>query len=197
MPVKEFDQQALAAIPGLRSFASSLCKDAQRIDDLVQETMLKAYRFSSLYQQGSNFRAWLFQICKNTYFNEYRRKHLMPVPVDFQEESYESSRSHDHSEFPSRPDLLRDETDVRAHEAMPGDEVSEALRSIPGQYRIPVILSDIEGHTYDEIAEFMNTPVGTVRSRLHRGRKLLAGMLADYARREGICRRALPLSQEN
>jgi RNA polymerase sigma factor (sigma-70 family) len=176
-----FFQEALSHLDALRNFAFKLCRDEQCTNDLVQETMLKAYRSYHTYQEGTNCRAWLFQICKNSYINDYRRKQYETIPQDFSEELASADGDHAHTVRWS----LADQTVLHTHEAAVGDEVAAALESLPADYQTALILSDIEGYTYEEIAEFSHTPIGTIRSRIHRGRKMLAAQLEEYARRHG------------
>ena len=147
--------------------------------DLLQETYLKAYRFWDKFEQGTNLRAWMFRIMKNTYINMYRKVSKEPSKVDYDEiEEYyniikaESSDSNDLQE--------------KIFDQLLDDDVSKALESLPEEFRTVVILCDIEGLAYEEIADFLQIPVGTVRSRLHRGRKLLYTKLFDYAKDRGI-----------
>jgi len=175
-----FEQEALPHMAALEKFAYQLCHDAHRSRDLVQETMLKAFVHFGTFRQGSNCRAWLFQICKNSYINAYRRKQREPVAVDFADEPLQAGDD---------PGRVRTAhvvcADMEAHARALGDEVVTALRRLPPAFQTAVILSDIEGHPYEEIAEFMRVPVGTVRSRIHRGRTMLADLLTGYARKEG------------
>ncbi len=180
-----FSQEALPHLEGLRHFAFQLCHNDQLSDDLVQETMLKAYRSFQSYKRGTNCRAWLFQICKNIYINLYRRKQLEPFLVDMGREMPEATGGMTAEEGRGIPVTLLDDADLRAHGQFLGDEIAGALGGLPPDYRTAVILSDIEGQTYEEIATFMQVPIGTIRSRIHRGRKLLAGHLGDYAKHLG------------
>jgi RNA polymerase sigma-70 factor (ECF subfamily) len=159
--------ETLAQLDAVRRFAFQLCRDQQTTADLVQETMLRALRSLHTYRQGTNCRAWLFQICKNAYINAHRRRQYEPIPVDFQEEEagYEGA--------------------VKPQETGWSDEVLKALDRLPEEYRTAVLLSDVEGLPYEEIAEFTQAPIGTVRSRIHRGRRLLARVLEPYARQRG------------
>jgi RNA polymerase sigma-70 factor (ECF subfamily) len=177
-----FEQEALPQIEALYSFALQLCHDREDSNDLVQETLLKAYRYFDSYRQGTNCRAWLFQICKHAYINHYRRMHLEPIAIDFAEDTSETETFMSGNELRGLRPSLRDEQDVRMHSQCLGDEVIAALRLLPRDYQTAVILSDIEGHSYEEIAAFMQVPIGTIRSRIHRGRKILAAQLAGYAR---------------
>ncbi len=186
MTASRFEQEALPQMGALQSFALQLCKDEQFSHDLVQETMLKAYTYFHTYREGTNCRAWLFQICKNSYINEVRRKQHQPISVDLQGEEA--------GEWSQRDDDMARELHVRLNEKTAptpdmdafGDEVYHALSLLPPDYQTVLILCDMEGHTYDEIAEYMHAPVGTIRSRIHRGRRLLAGRLAGYARSQGL-----------
>ncbi len=180
-----FEREALAHLSSLRSFASSLCKDPQRVDDLVQETLLKAFKYFHTYSEGTNCRAWLFQICKNLYFNEHRRRQFEPVLVDFQDEGGADHADRDVAEEREFHPQPVDHASGLMQEQLFGDEVTMALASIPCEYQTALLLSDVEGYSYEEIASFLGAPLGTVRSRIHRGRKLMARKLGDYARREG------------
>lgn len=163
----------------LYNYALRMTSNPDDAKDLLQETFLKAYRFWEKFEQGTNIRAWLFRIMKNTYINLYRKEVKEPDKVDYNEiENYYN--------------IIRDESSDPndLQEKMFGqlldDDVLKALESLPEEFRTVVILCDIEGLTYEEIAEFLQIPVGTVRSRLHRGRKLLYTRLYDYAKERGI-----------
>lgn len=182
-----FAQEALPQLRALREFALSLCRNEQRSKDLVQDTMVKAFRHFDSYKQGTNCRAWLFQICKHCFINDCRRRRYEPVAVDM-----EAALSSDGSD----DDVVRELHPVVADSAAPGslagvlsDEVSQALEEIPLDYQTVLILSDIEGYSYEEIAEFTRSPLGTIRSRIHRGRKMLAQRLEEFAKREGYITR--------
>jgi len=169
----------------LQSFALQLCRDEQYSRDLVQETMLKAYLYFHTYQEGTNCRAWLFQICKNSFINETRRRQHQPVAVDFQQmESGDVLNADDASLRDVRAKMNHQNVGTILTDAL-SDEVYGAIGLLPADYQTVLILCDIEGHTYEEIAELMQTPVGTIRSRIHRGRKLLAGQLTEYAMANG------------
>lgn len=177
-----FEREALPHMEALEKFAYQLCRDGHRSRDLVQETMLKAFKHFGTFRQGSNCKAWLFQICKNTHINAYRRRQHEPILMDFEDESLQPGMGNELQHLRSARVFLADNSDTDAHARGMGDEVIAALESLPPAFQTAVILSDIEGHPYDEIAEFMQVPVGTVRSRIHRGRCMLAVMLAGYAR---------------
>lgn len=179
---KEFEQQTLPHMEVLYNYALRMTGNRDDANDLLQETFLKAYRFWDKFEQGTNLRAWLFRIMKNTYINLYRKESKEPDKVDYDEiEGYYN--------------LVRDQNsdDNDLQEKMFGqlldDDVSKALESLPEEFRTVVILCDIEGLAYEEIAEFLQVPVGTVRSRLHRGRKLLYTNLYDYAKQRGFIKK--------
>lgn len=166
----------------LYNYALRMTRNAEDASDLLQETYLKAYRFWDKFEQGTNLRAWLFRIMKNTYINLYRKEVKEPDTVDYDEiESYYN--------------IIRDESsdDNDLQQKIFGqlldDDVSKALESLPEEFKTVVILCDIEGLSYEEIAEFLQIPVGTVRSRLHRGRKILYTQLYDYAKDRGLIRK--------
>lgn len=176
-----FLHEAVPQMTALRNFALKLCKNEQYSKDLVQDTMLKACAAFHTYERGTNCRAWLFQICKNSFINDYRRKRLEPVPVDFQDDGAQSKW--DAERDSTR--LLNDHQEVDSHASVLGDEVAASLSALPPDYQTALVLCDIEGYSYEEIAEFMQAPIGTIRSRIHRGRRMLAGKLKDYAVNNG------------
>jgi RNA polymerase sigma-70 factor (ECF subfamily) len=180
-----FDREALPHLPALRNFASALCRDRVRTDDLVQDTMLKAWRSFHTYRAGTNCRAWLFQICRHAFINEVRRNKYAPLPLDMSGEAQLNGRDDDDDSRVPRADLSADELRAAAAGQF-GDEVNGALQSLPTEYRTVILLNALEGFSYEEIARFACVPIGTVRSRIHRGRKLLADRLARYAAREGF-----------
>ncbi len=183
-----FNREALPHLQSLREYAMSLCKDHQRADDLVQDTMLKAFRHFDSYQQGTNCRAWLYQICKHCFINDCRRKKLQPIAVDFEDDAARPEWSSDElRHIRVVTSALEEDAPDRA---VLGDEVTTALEELQPDYQTALLLSAIEGYSYDEIAEFTNAPLGTVRSRIHRARKQLSNHLAHYARNEGYIRSA-------
>ena len=189
MTASRFEQEAVPQMRALQNFALKLCKDEQHSQDLVQETMLKAYTYFHTFRAGTNCRAWLFQICKNSYINEVRKRHRQPLAVDFQGEESRDRSQRDKDTARELHVRLDDEHVTTFVTDALGDEVFRALEVLPSDYQTALILCDVEGHTYDEIAEYMNAPVGTIRSRIHRGRKMLASSLARYARSQGFVRR--------
>lgn len=187
-----FEREALPFLGALQHFAQQLCGDEQYAHDLVQETMLKALRSFHTYREGTNCRAWLFQICKNSFINAYRRKQYETIAVDFEEEpaSFREGRIDDVGRTPHP--IAVDEKSSEFQRGALGDEVAAALESIPTEYQTVLILSDIEGFTYEEIASLVHAPIGTVRSRIHRGRKQLAHRLTAYAHRNGCSIKRFP-----
>ena len=184
-----FAREALPQLRALREFALSLCKNQQRTDDLVQDTMMKAFRHFDSYKEGTNCRAWLFQICKHCFINDCRRRRYEPVAVDM-----DAALSSDGPEREGLREVRPIVADAEAPSALARllcDEVARALEEIPLDYQTVLILSDIEGYSYEEIAEFIRAPLGTIRSRIHRGRKMLAERLGEFARREGYISRNL------
>lgn len=176
---KEFEQQALPHMDILYNYGLRMTGNPDDARDLLQETYLKAYRFWDKFEQGTNLRAWLFRIMKNTYINLYRKESKEPGKVDYDqiEDYYNIIRDES-----SDPNDLQE----KLFGQLLDDDVSKALESLPEEFRTVVILCDIEGLAYEEIADFLQIPVGTVRSRLHRGRKLLYTKLYDYAKDRGI-----------
>ena len=175
----DFEQEALPHMDVLYNFALRTTGNEDDARDLLQDTYLKAYRFWDKYEKGTNIRAWLFRIMKNSYINRYRKETKEPDKVDYGdiENFYNSIRA----DYTDTNDLQE-----KLFGNLLGDEVSKALEELPEDFRTVVILCDIEGMTYEEISEFIERPIGTVRSRLHRGRKLLQAKLFDYAKKQGI-----------
>ena len=160
------------------NFAYRLTLDQDDSKDLVQDTYLKSYRFIDSFQKGTNAKAWLFRILKNSFINDYRKKSKEPSKVDYQEvESYYNSEEVDRQ---ITPDLR-----VEALKDMIGDEISNALNTLDVDFRTVIILCDLEGFKYDEMAKILDIPIGTVRSRLHRARNLLKEKLSEYAKQMG------------
>jgi len=176
---KAFEEEAVPHLSALYNFAVRLAKDREDAADLVQETMLKAFRFFNSFEKGTNCKAWLFRIMKNSYINRYRKTSKAPDTVEYDavEEFYDTIKA-----STVETSTLEDELFNQALD----DQVSDAIQNLPDDFRTVIILCDIEGFTYEEIAEFIDCPIGTVRSRLHRARKILAASLSDYARERGF-----------
>jgi len=175
---EDFNDEIIPHLDALYNFALRLTSDPNDAEDLVQDTIVKAYRFFSSYEKGTNAKAWLFRILKNSYINNYRKKSKQPQQVDYDEVSsfYESIR-----------DERTDTSDLESimYRELIDDDISNALQSLPEDFRTVVLLCDVEGFTYEEIANMLDVPIGTIRSRLHRGRNLLRNTLNDYAEKRG------------
>jgi len=173
-----FENEFLPHIDSMYNFAYRLTFDEDDAKDLVQDTYLKAFRFIQSFEQGTNAKAWLFRILKNSFINDFRKKSKQPAKVDYQEvETFYNSDDVDKS----ITTVLR----VDAVQDMIGDEISNALNSLDVDFRTVIILCDLEGFKYDEMAKILDIPIGTVRSRLHRARNLLKEKLNDYAKKMG------------
>ena len=180
---EQFSTDAMQYAPQLFSTALRMTRNSSDAEDLVQETYIKGWRSFHTFQEGTNLRAWLFRIMTNTYINKYnaQKRKGTEVELDDVEELFLYKRlgSIDQSQLSSSAedqmlDLFTD------------DEVKNALESLPEDFRIPVLLSDVDGFAYKEIAEMLEIPIGTVMSRLHRGRKAMQKMLYEYARDKGL-----------
>jgi len=183
----DFDSQVMPFVDSLYNTAYRMTRSAEDAEDLVQETYFKAYKYYDKFEEGTNLKAWLFKILKNTFINNYRKRKLEPRSVDFAEieDSFERIVRRDSNEQPSDP-----EADFFS--GVLDEDVKRALESLPYDYRMVVILADLEDFSYKEIAEILDCPVGTVMSRLYRGRKLLEKALLKYARKHGYIRGAEP-----
>lgn len=178
----EFEREALPHMDLLYNYGLRMTGNPADADDLVQETYLKAFRFWDKYEKGTNIKAWLFRIMKNSYINRYRKESKEPDTVDYDEvKNFYNTIKHESADT--------NDLEERIYGNLLADEVAKGLESLPDDFRTVVILCDIEGLTYEEIAEFVEIPIGTVRSRLHRGRKMLRGKLFDYARKRGYVSR--------
>ena len=176
-----FEEQAMEHIDKL--YAHAMRKTGNRVDanDLVQETYLKAFAAFDQFQQGTNIKAWLHRILENTYINQYRKLQNQPYYSPLEElEDWQLGDAESRTATSSRS------AEAEAIDHLPASAVKDALQSIPEDFRAAVYLVDVEGFSYQEVADIMDTPTGTVMSRLHRGRKLLREQLADYAREQGI-----------
>ena len=171
---KIFEAEFMPQIDALYTFAFHLTLNEEDANDLVQETYLKAFRFIDKYHEGTNAKAWLFKILKNAFINQYRRKSKQPTRVDYEE--IINYHDEEDSQYSSYMDLRED-----MFQHMMGDEVTEAINSLPVDFRVVILLCDIEGFTYEEIAKIIDIPIGTVRSRLHRARNMLKEKLKEYA----------------
>ncbi len=169
-----FEQEFMPQIDALYTFAYHLTYNEDDANDLVQETYLKAFRFIDKYDEGTNAKAWLFKILKNAFINQYRKKAKQPNRVDYEEiVGYHDEEDTNYSSYMD----LREEM----FQGMMGDEVTNAINALPVDFRVVILLCDIEGFTYEEISKIIDIPIGTVRSRLHRARNLLKTKLKEYA----------------
>lgn len=175
---QDFRTEMMPHLDALYNFALRLTTDPTDAEDLVQDTIVKAFRFFNSYEKGTNAKAWLFRILKNSYINNYRKKSKQPHQVDYDEVStyYETVRS-EQSDTTDMEDIM--------YREMLDDQVTRALEKLPEDFRTVVLLCDVEGFTYEEIANMLDVPIGTIRSRLHRGRNLLRTALVDYADKKG------------
>ncbi|NTV97602.1 MAG: sigma-70 family RNA polymerase sigma factor [Chlorobiaceae bacterium] len=174
----EFQKEAVIHINSLYNYALHLTMNPDDAEDLVQETYLKAYRFFNSFERGTNCKAWLFKILKNNYINSFRKNSKEPGKVD-----YDLIKDFYHSIKDTRTDTSEADTDY--FHSLLHEEVYLALQSLPEEFREVIQLCDIEGFTYEEIANMVESPIGTVRSRLYRGRKLLRAQLESYAKKYG------------
>ncbi|VAW27243.1 RNA polymerase ECF-type sigma factor [hydrothermal vent metagenome] len=171
-----FDNEFMIHIDALYNFAYKLTQNEDESKDLLQDTCMKAFRFINSFERGTNAKAWLFRILKNSFINDYRKKSKNPGMVDYQEVEMYYNSDGSEVETQSTPDL-RSET----VKGMLGDEITNALNSMDIDFRTVIILCDLEGFKYDEMSKILDIPIGTVRSRLHRARNTLKSKLATYA----------------
>ncbi len=175
---KEFEEEAIPHMDALYNFALKMTGDQDVAEDLVQDTYLKAFRFFDKFEKGTNCKAWLFRILKNSYINDYRKSVKEPEKVDYDDiqNFYENIKATEVKTTHVAQDDFNSLLD---------DEVTRSISQLPEDFRTVIILSDIEGFSYEEIAEFIDCPIGTVRSRLHRARKMLYTQLYGYAKDKG------------
>jgi len=180
---EQFTADAMQYAPQLFSTALRMTRNRSDAEDLVQETYIKGWRSFHTFQEGTNLRAWLFRIMTNTYINKYnaQKRKGTEVELDDVEELFLYKRlgSIDQSQLSSS-------AEDQMLELFTDDEVKSALEELPEDFRIPVLLSDVDGFSYKEISEMLEIPIGTVMSRLHRGRKAMQKMLYEYARERGL-----------
>jgi RNA polymerase sigma-70 factor, ECF subfamily len=183
-----FEEQALPFMDQLYAAAMRLTRNPADAADLVQETYVKAYQAFGQFQQGTNLKAWLYRIQTNTFINNYRKNQRNPYQGSIDDlEDWQLGGA----------ESVTQSTTTRSAEAeaidhLPDSAVKDALQAIPEDFRMAVYFADVEGFSYQEIADIMKTPVGTVMSRLHRGRRMLRELLADYARERGIAQPTSP-----
>ena len=178
----EFEETTLIHIHALYNMALKLTRNEAEAEDLLQDTFVRAYRFFDQFQRGTNAKAWLFRILRNSFINRYRRARRHPEEVDYSriDEAFESSVEEGVTSV--RIKGPEEELIVRSLDA----PVEAALRELPEDYRMVLLLAVVEGFSYKEIAAAMDCPIGTVMSRLHRARKQMQARLVDYARARGL-----------
>ncbi|MEE2568352.1 sigma-70 family RNA polymerase sigma factor [Pseudarthrobacter sp. J64] len=176
-----FERDAMQYVDQLYSAAMRMARNPADAEDLVQEAYTKAFSAFHQYKPGTNLKAWLYRILTNTYINLYRKRQREPLQSNSDTiEDWQLARAGSHTSTGLRS------AEAEALDHLPDSDVKRALQAIPEEFRLAVYFADVEGFAYKEISDIMNTPIGTVMSRLHRGRKMLRDMLADYAAERGF-----------
>jgi RNA polymerase sigma-70 factor (ECF subfamily) len=187
---ERFERLFIPLIDRLYNLALRVTRNSEDAEDLVQETYLKAYRFFDNFQANTNARAWIMTIMINTFRTRYRKSQKEPVKVDFDVvENFLPADRFDPLKRPADKSEARNIEDITEYmKSVVSDDIMKALESVPVKFRMPVLLSDAEQFNYQEISEILGINIGTVKSRIFRGRKLLKRILFDFAVRRGICR---------
>lgn len=178
---ERFERDALPLLDALYAAALRLTRNPDDASDLVQETVERAYKAFHQFKPGTNLKAWMFRIQTNNYINNYRKKQRQPLQSSADDvEDWQMAQAESHTSTGLRS------AEAEALDQLPDGDIKEAMANIPEDFRLAVYYADVEGFAYKEIAEIMGTPVGTVMSRLHRGRRLLREQLTEYARERGF-----------
>jgi RNA polymerase sigma-70 factor (ECF subfamily) len=181
---REFEEFAFTYMDSIYSTALRLTRNTADAEDLVQDTYLRAFRFYNMFQPGTNFKAWIFKILTNTFINRYRKQSRAPQQVQFDKVEF-SLKSEEAEEIPEWSGF-----DEAKYRELFDDNVLGALTKLSDDFRMVVLLADVERFSYKDIARIIDKPIGTVMSRLFRGRRILQRMLEEYAREEGyLCER--------